>query len=136
VDPEAVFSQLFGGEKFVDIIGTISLGQEMKSAMQDETEEDEYEEYEEQVTTGSVTKPGQPPQTTTTTVTKKRKKELTPEQKAKKQEQERKVSAERAKAREERVSKLETTLKRKLAIYTEQAQQGHVAEVAKSGECP
>lgn len=35
VDPEAVFSSLFGGEKFVDIIGTISLGQEMKAAMQE-----------------------------------------------------------------------------------------------------
>jgi DnaJ-class molecular chaperone len=35
VDPEAVFSSLFGGEKFADIIGTISLGQEMKAAMQE-----------------------------------------------------------------------------------------------------
>lgn len=35
VDPEAVFSSLFGGERFVDIIGTISLGQEMKAAMQE-----------------------------------------------------------------------------------------------------
>lgn len=35
MDPEAVFSSLFGGEKFQDIIGTISLGQEMKAAMQE-----------------------------------------------------------------------------------------------------
>ena len=47
---------------------------------------------------------------------------------------ERKLSAERAKVREERVGKLEQTLKRKLAIYTEQVQQGHVAEVVKSGK--
>jgi len=35
VDPEQVFSALFGGEKFVPIIGTISLAKEMKAAMQE-----------------------------------------------------------------------------------------------------
>lgn len=65
---------------------------------------------------------------------KKKKKELSPEAKARKAELEKKQNAERAKAREERVAKLTETLQRKLAIYTEQAQQGHVAEVAKSGE--
>lgn len=139
MDPEAVFSSLFGGEKFQDIIGTISLGQEMKSAMQEvedgengagEGGEEEEEEYEETIVTS---KPGQPGSKVTTTVKKKRKKELTPEQKAKKLELERKQSAERARARAERVSKLETALRRKLAIYTEQAAQGNTAEVAKSG---
>ena len=43
VDPEPVFSVLFGGEKFVPIIGSISLAKEMKAAMQ-EGEEDDYEE--------------------------------------------------------------------------------------------
>lgn len=35
MDPEEFFSQLFGGEKFVPIIGTISLGRDMKTALQD-----------------------------------------------------------------------------------------------------
>jgi len=35
VDPEQVFSMLFGGEKFVLIIGSISLAKEMKAAMQE-----------------------------------------------------------------------------------------------------
>ena len=35
MDPEEFFSQLFGGEKFVPIIGAISLGHDMKTALQD-----------------------------------------------------------------------------------------------------
>ena len=43
VDPEEVFSAIFGGERFVPIIGEISLGKEMKAALQ---EADEFEEGE------------------------------------------------------------------------------------------
>lgn len=35
MDPEEFFTQLFGGEKFVPFIGHISLGKDMKTAMQD-----------------------------------------------------------------------------------------------------
>lgn len=38
VDPEEVFSAIFGGERFVSIIGDISLGKEMKSALQEADE--------------------------------------------------------------------------------------------------
>lgn len=136
VDPEAVFSTLFGGEKFQEIIGTISLGQEMKAAMQEDGTEEEEEEIEEVVPASTLVKPGQPmpPPGATTVIKTKRKKILTPEQKAKKAEAERKISAERSKAREERVTKLMKTLVHKIAVYTEQVTQGHQAEVAKSGK--
>lgn len=92
-----------------------------------EPEEEEAEETSQQVSTS-----GQTSNANGTVTEKKKKKELTPEQKARKAEIERKQTAERNKAREERVSKLVTVLIRKLAIYTEQAQQGNVAEVAQS----
>ena len=38
VDPEEVFSAIFGGERFVPIIGEISLGREMKAALQEADE--------------------------------------------------------------------------------------------------
>lgn len=36
VDPEEVFGAIFGGERFIPIIGEISLAKDMKSALQDE----------------------------------------------------------------------------------------------------
>jgi len=39
VDPEEVFSAIFGGERFVPIIGHISLAQDMKTAMQEADDE-------------------------------------------------------------------------------------------------
>lgn len=36
VDPEEVFGIIFGGERFIPIIGEISLAKDMKSALQDE----------------------------------------------------------------------------------------------------
>lgn len=57
---------------------------------------------------------------------------MSPEAKARKAEAERKQAAERAKARDARVTQLTTNLIRKIAIYTEQAGQGNVAEVTKS----
>ncbi len=109
VDPEAIFSQLFGGERFQDIIGTISLGTEMKSAMQDDEEDDE-------AVVGAVVGPDGKPK-------------LSPEQQAqvdKKKEAKRaaeeKLNAEKAKVREARVIDLVERLRTRLAIFTEQAQ--------------
>lgn len=39
VDPEEVFGGLFGGERFHDIIGTISIGRDMKEALQRDSDE-------------------------------------------------------------------------------------------------
>lgn len=36
MDPEEVFGAIFGGERFIPIIGEISLAKDMKSALQDE----------------------------------------------------------------------------------------------------
>ncbi|KAJ7916570.1 X-domain of DnaJ-containing-domain-containing protein [Mycena leptocephala] len=45
VDPEEVFGAIFGGDRFIPIIGTISLARDMKAALQeaDEAEQDEQE---------------------------------------------------------------------------------------------
>lgn len=109
VDPEAIFSQLFGGEAFKDIIGTISLGTEMKSAMQDDEEEE-------------------PVSTTVTTTGKDGKPILSPEEleviakkKAAKEAVEKKVSEEKARVRDARVKALVERLKNQLALFTEQA---------------
>jgi len=44
VDPEEVFGAIFGGERFVSIIGNISLAKDMKSALQEAEEGEEGEE--------------------------------------------------------------------------------------------
>jgi len=41
VDPEEVFGAIFGGERFLPIIGEISLAKDMKSALQDEDNNEE-----------------------------------------------------------------------------------------------
>jgi DnaJ-class molecular chaperone len=41
VDPEEIFSAIFGGERFVPIIGHISLGKDMKEALQNEESDSE-----------------------------------------------------------------------------------------------
>ena len=126
VDPEQIFSAIFGGDKFVPIIGDISLGKEMKSALQ---EADEAENAGE----------GSGPKRVKDS---KGREVLTPEEKAKKEEKDKKAAAEvctlfkerwrqsrlkflpgnqRAAAREARVSKLLENLERKLSIYTESA---------------
>lgn len=105
VDPEQVFGSLFGGERFADIIGTISIGKDMKEALQQDSDDLERQANgdDSMVTSGeSTTKPT-----------------LTPEQKAAKEEKERKLTAQREKQRQERVSKLVEKLIRKLSIYTE-----------------
>jgi curved DNA-binding protein CbpA len=136
VDPEAVFSSLFGGEKFQDIIGTISLGQEMKAAMQEEPEEEEEEDEGTAAAHAAQTQVGQSGQNQNGVAkdTKKKKNELSPEAKARKAEIEKKQNEEREKARSERVAKLTEALIKKLGIFTEQLKHGgSVREVAQSG---
>ena len=101
VDPEAVFSTLFGGEAFRSVIGELSLGAEMKSALQ-KADEDEGETEG----GGQVDKAG--------------KRVLSPEEKAKRDAEDRKKAEERAAARAKRVETLTANLLQKLAIYTEQ----------------
>ncbi|SPO32195.1 related to DnaJ-like protein [Ustilago trichophora] len=108
VDPEEVFGSLFGGERFADIIGTISIGKDMKEALQQDSDDLERQANSDEAST-----------TTTTTEGSSTKPTLTPEQKAAKEEKERKLTAEREKQRQERVSKLVEKLIRKLSIYTE-----------------
>jgi DnaJ-class molecular chaperone len=70
VDPEEIFGAIFGGERFVSIIGEISLARDMKSAMQEAEDVTEAE------------KPGD------------KKKILSPEEKAKKDEKARAIAVQ------------------------------------------
>ena len=72
MDPEEFFSQLFGGEKFVPIIGHISLGRDMKTALQEDRDETATADGPKRVKSG---------------------KDMTPEEKAKKDEKSRKEAA-------------------------------------------
>lgn len=74
VDPEEVFGAMFGGERFVPIIGHISLARDMKAALQ---EADETEEENKQITRDA-----------------KGREILSPEEKAKREEKARKTSME------------------------------------------
>ncbi|KAG8911514.1 hypothetical protein FRC01_005674 [Tulasnella sp. 417] len=122
VDPEEVFSAIFGGDRFVPIIGEISLGKEMKEALQ-QAEEAEEEESSANTIEGS----------TPVHRDSKGKPILSPEQRAKKLEKEKKIAAEKARLREERVKKLVENLDRKLSIYVESVTGAPTdAEVAKS----
>ncbi|WFD25125.1 hypothetical protein MNAN1_000088 [Malassezia nana] len=95
VDPEEVFGNLFGGERFHDIIGTISLGREMKEAMQKDSSELETE----------ASGPGSQAASAS-------------EQENSKEEEQR-LAQEKEAQREERVSELADKLARKLSIYAE-----------------
>ncbi|KAI0085265.1 DnaJ-domain-containing protein [Irpex rosettiformis] len=111
VDPEEVFGAIFGGERFIPIIGHISLAKDMKAALQEEDEED----------------PNKPVQRDA-----KGKEILSPEEKAKRDEKQRKVQAEKAAARAERVQKLVENLERKLGIFAESASGPNDPEVTRS----
>ncbi|TKY87762.1 hypothetical protein EX895_003343 [Sporisorium graminicola] len=113
VDPEEVFGSLFGGERFADIIGTISIGKDMKEALQQDSDDLERQANgdDSAAATGEAGADG--------SVSSSSKPALTPEQKAAKEEKERKQTAEREKQRQERVAKLVEKLIRKLSIYTE-----------------
>ncbi|KAG2072512.1 DnaJ-domain-containing protein [Suillus decipiens] len=113
VDPEEIFGAMFGGERFVPIIGQISLAKDMKAALQ-EVEENEDEDGK------SVKRDA------------KGKEILSEEEKARKEEKEKKVSAEKAAARAERVQKLVENLERKLSIFTESATGLYDPEVTNS----
>jgi hypothetical protein len=132
VDPEAIFSQLFGGERFQDIIGVISLGSEMKSAMQEGEEEEDPSVAAAPPTVTTVTTNGK-----TITV----KPVLTPEQeeaaarkKAAKEAAEKKISDEKARVREVRVVALMDRLRSKIAVFTEQARGEEDEQIANGGE--
>ncbi|KAK7462901.1 DnaJ-like protein [Stygiomarasmius scandens] len=99
VDPEEVFSAIFGGERFIPIIGQISLARDMKTALQ------EAEDAEDEGGDGKKIKD----------------KNMSEEEKAKKAEKDKQKAAERAAARAERVNKLVENLERKLGIFTESA---------------
>ncbi|KZT01856.1 DnaJ-domain-containing protein [Laetiporus sulphureus 93-53] len=103
VDPEEVFGTIFGGERFVPIIGHISLAKDMKAALQ-EADDMEDEENGKQVQRDA-----------------KGREILTPEEKARREEKARKIAAEKATVRAERVQKLVENLERKLGIFTESA---------------
>ena len=75
MDPEEVFSAIFGGERFVTIIGEISLGRDMKEALQKAEEEEDKEDPTQRITDA------------------KGREILSPEQKAKKEEQKAKKEA-------------------------------------------
>ena len=75
MDPEEVFGIIFGGERFVPIIGHISLARDMKTALQ---EADEQEE-------GSSSKAIKGPDG---------KEILSPEERAKREEKDRRIAAE------------------------------------------
>ncbi|KAI0804553.1 DnaJ-domain-containing protein [Irpex lacteus] len=111
VDPEEVFGAIFGGERFIPIIGHISLARDMKAALQEEDEED----------------PNKPVQRDA-----KGKEILSPEEKTKREEKARKAQAEKAAARAERVGKLVENLERKLGIFAESASGPNDPEVTKS----
>ncbi|KAG2018724.1 DnaJ domain-containing protein, variant 2 [Coprinopsis cinerea AmutBmut pab1-1] len=116
VDPEEVFGAIFGGERFVPIIGHIGLAQEMKAAMQEDGEDEEGDTKE-----------------------KKDPKTMTPEERARKEEKdrikaekERQRNAEKAAARAERVGQLVENLIRKLSIFTESATGPNDPDVTRS----
>lgn len=108
VDPEEVFGSLFGGARFADVIGKVSIGKEMKDALQQDEEELERQANGEAPAGG-----------TTTTSSSSSSTGLSPEAKAAKEAREKKRNEERAKQREERVSMLTEKLVRKLSVYTE-----------------
>ncbi|KIM37419.1 hypothetical protein M413DRAFT_77118 [Hebeloma cylindrosporum] len=114
VDPEEVFGAIFGGERFVPIIGNISLARDMKTALQ---------EAEDAEADGEAETDGKPRLKDA-----KGREILSPEEKAKKDEKDRikaerdrEKAAEATAARAERVNKLVSNLEHKLSIFTESA---------------
>ncbi|KAI8340829.1 X-domain of DnaJ-containing-domain-containing protein [Chlamydoabsidia padenii] len=92
VDPEEFFKQSFGGDRFIDIIGEISIGRDMRDAL--ETQEAEGDDGDD------------------TTA-------LTPEEKAEREAKKEKSEQERAEIRTKRVDTLAEKLINKLSLYTE-----------------
>ncbi|KAI0300680.1 X-domain of DnaJ-containing-domain-containing protein [Multifurca ochricompacta] len=113
IDPEEVFGAIFGGERFLPLIGQLSLARDMKTALQEADEADSEG-------TAVVARDA------------KGREILSPEEKAKREEKARKVAAEKAAAREERVQKLVENLQHKLGIFTENATGPNDPEVIQS----
>lgn len=108
VDPEEVFGSLFGGARFADVIGKVSIGREMKEALQQDEEE-----LERQANGQSD------PSKAAASSSSSNSAGLSPEAKAAKEAREKKRNEERARQREERVAVLTEKLVRKLSVYTE-----------------
>ncbi|KAI0337850.1 DnaJ-domain-containing protein [Trametopsis cervina] len=112
VDPEEVFGAIFGGERFIPIIGHISLAKDMKAALQEEDEETDSNKPVQRDAKGREI--------------------ISPEEKAKRDEKARKVAAEKAAVRAERVQKLVENLERKLGIFAESASGPNDVQVVRS----
>lgn len=110
VDPEEVFGKMFGGDKFEDLIGDISIGREMKDVFQQQAEDDP-EDY--------VLGPNGKPQ-------------LTPEASARKALREKEANDKKAAERVARVNKLADHLTRKLSVFAEAAKSPDDPDVAPS----
>lgn len=108
-----------------DIIGTISLGTEMKSAMQEE--EDEEEKPASSAVTTTKGKDGKP-------VLSPEEQEVARKKKEAKDAAEKKLADQKAKVREERVKMLMERLRSKLALFAEQAQDEDDEQIAAGGE--
>ncbi|PWN34065.1 DnaJ-domain-containing protein [Meira miltonrushii] len=135
VDPEEVFGSLFGGKRFQDIIGTISIGKDMKEALQQDSEDlERAANNEEQQAQNGKTDDSSLAHTNGDSkgegkTVGKKDAGLTPEQKAAKEERERKRDEERARQREERVGKLAENLIRKVSVYTESVRNANDADL-------
>ncbi|KAL1412658.1 DnaJ-like protein [Vanrija albida] len=99
-DPEEVFGKMFGGDRFEDLIGSVSIGKDMKDVFQQQHEEESLNEY-------MIGPNGKPV--------------LTPEAQARKTEREKQQAEEKAKERQDRVDKLAANLVRKISVFTEAA---------------
>jgi hypothetical protein len=134
VDPEMVFRGLFGGERFVPIIGVIGLAREMKAAMQEGDDDDDEGEDEGAGGGGGGGGGGEKMDVAVASASKRDSGvvALSPEEKAAREEKARKKAAEKAAAREERVAKLVENLERKLGIFTESAAGPNDKEVMNS----
>ncbi|WWC92369.1 uncharacterized protein L201_007326 [Kwoniella dendrophila CBS 6074] len=99
-DPEEVFGKMFGGDRFEDLIGQISIGKDMKDAFQQQHEQQEPGDF----MIGPTGKPM-----------------MTPDAMQRKMIRDRAVAEEKARIRKERVDKLAKNLVNKLNIYTEAA---------------
>ncbi|KAH9160694.1 DnaJ-domain-containing protein [Lactarius sanguifluus] len=108
-----VFGAIFGGERFIPLIGQLSLARDMKSALQ---EADEAAGEDAPLVARDA----------------KGREIVSPEEKAKRDEKARKSAAEKAAAREERVQKLVENLQHKLGIFTENATGPNDPEVIES----
>lgn len=104
VDPEELFSTLFGGPKFEEMIGQISIGRTMKESLQAaDTSEGEVD----------------PEEAVKTFDPKTGKMIVTPEEKARVDKLKKEKQAVKDQERKERVDKLVGNLERKLSIFVE-----------------